>query len=95
MLAGGTMRLVAKDDVPFGLVQIATVLAGVASRLLRERRTATSVIVVALATVMVASAVAEMNVGHSVRGAIILALVALLVAVRARKRHAKTKQLAP
>jgi hypothetical protein len=50
MLANGTIRLVAKDDVPFGIAQIATVLAGVAWRLLRKRRIATWVIDVALAT---------------------------------------------
>jgi hypothetical protein len=74
-------------------VQIATVLAGVALRLLRERRTATWIVIVALATVMVASAVAEMNLGNNFRGAVILVLVALLLPIRARKRRTEPKQL--
>jgi hypothetical protein len=93
MLLDGIMRVIVKDDVPFGVVQIATALAGAGLRLLRERRTATWVVIVALATVIVASAIAEMNVGHSVEGVAILALAALLVYVR--QRRTKTKQLAP
>lgn len=95
MLCGGTMRLVAKDDIPFGIVQISTVLAGVALRLLRGRRIARWVAVIALGTVMVASGVAEIYGGHSVRGSFILALIALAVGVRDREQRTKAKQLAP
>jgi hypothetical protein len=87
------MRVTVKDDVPFGVVQIATPVAGAGLRLLRERRTAARVVIVAIVTVMVASAIAEMNVGHSVEGVAILALAALLVYVC--QRRTKTKHLAP
>jgi hypothetical protein len=93
MLLDGIMRVIVKDDVPFGVVQIATPVAGAGLRLLRERRTAAWVVIVAIVTVMVASAIAEMNVGHSVEGVAILALAALLVYVC--QRRTKTKQLAP
>src|SRR5262249_14226167 len=93
MLVSGAIRLVAKDDIPFGVVQIATALAAATVRMLHEKRAARWAVIVALATVMAASAIAELNAGHRVRGIAILALIALLVAVvRGRMRRAKAEQ---
>jgi hypothetical protein len=83
------MRLVAKDDVSFGIAQISMVLAGVALRVLRDRRAATWVVLTVVGTIAVGCNIAEFNGGHTFRGASMLILIVLaalvVVIVRARK----------
>ena len=96
ILEGGILRLVRKDDVPYGIAQISVVVVAALLALVSNRRMAQRLILAALALVVIGCGIAEIVSGNKIRGILAMTIVIPIVILMRvyGKRQRKPKDTA-